>query len=513
MNVASLLSRAGRILPGHPAVYEGTRLVSAYGALARRVAGMAAGLRQRHGLQPGDRVAVVMKNCPAYVETLFACWHAGIVCVPVNAKLHAREIAFILSHSGARVVMTSRDLAETVGAAATHDAIGAAIVVAGTPDYERLAASEPMPLWAAEAHEAAWLFYTSGTTGRPKGAILTHRNLMTMTLGYLTEVDPTTPADCILHPAPMSHGSGMYMLPHVAAMAAQVVPESGGFEPDEIAELLRVHRGASFFAAPTMVTRLLAVDVVGEQELAGLRTMIYGGGPMYVEDSRRALAAFGPRLAQIYGQGESPMTITVLPKHLHLDDGSGKTEARLASVGYAQATIELRVGGPDDAPLRPGEVGEVMVRGDAVMAGYWRNDEATTAAMRGDWLHTGDVGALDPDGFLTLKDRSKDVIISGGTNIYPREVEEVLLLHDSVAEVAVVGRRHPDWGEEVVAVIAPVAGRAIVPDELDALCLEHVARFKRPKHYLVLKELPKNNYGKILKTELRAIVDSSAPAA
>jgi long-chain acyl-CoA synthetase len=147
------------------------------------------------------------------------------------------------------------------------------------------------------------------------------------------------------------------------------------------------------------------------------------------------------------------------------------------------------------------------------MAGYWRNDEATTAAMRGDWLHTGDVGALDPDGFLTLKDRSKDVIISGGTNIYPREVEEVLLLHDSVAEVAVVGRRHPDWGEEVVAVIAPVAGRAIVPDELDALCLEHVARFKRPKHYLVLKELPKNNYGKILKTELRAIVDSSAPAA
>lgn len=509
MNIAHLLSRAGRSFAGRPALFAGTTLVATYDSLAARTARIAGGLRQRHHLMAGNRVAIVMKNCPAYVEALFACWHAGLVCVPVNAKLHAKEIGYILQNSGARLVLTEPDMAgiaeEAAQAAAVQD-----VLVAGGRAYERLAAAEPLPPADTGPDALAWLFYTSGTTGRPKGAMLSHRNLMAMSLGYLAEVDPTTPADCLLHPAPMSHGSGLYILPHVLAGAAQVVPESGGFDPDEIAALLRVHAGASFFAAPTMVTRLVSAGTLGETERANLRTIVYGGGPMYVEDARRALNAFGPRLAQIYGQGESPMTITVLPRHLLARREDSAAEARLASVGYAQAVVEVRIADEGDAPLPPGVVGEILVRGDTVMSGYWQNPQATEETLRNGWLHTGDLGSMDADGFVTLKDRSKDVIISGGTNIYPREVEEVLLLHERIAEVAVVGRRHPDWGEEVVAVVAPVPGAQVTPQELDTLCLRHVARFKRPKDYIFLTALPKNSYGKILKTDLRSMVEATA---
>lgn len=506
MNIARLLTRTGQAAADRPALFRGTRLVSTYGALLGSAARMAGALTARHGLQRGDRVALVMTNCPDYVRCLFACWHAGLVCVPVNAKLHAREIAFILENSGARLILTTSDLAATVSEAVSGLASVLQVIETGSAEYLSWDQESPIAIQAAAPTDPAWLFYTSGTTGRPKGAVLTHRNLLVMSLSYLADVDAVTPTDCIFHPAPMSHGSGLYILPHVLAMAAQVVPESGRFDPPEIAELLRFHRGASFFAAPTMVTRLSNAGVIAEPELQGLKTIIYGGGPMYLEDCKRALRTFGPRLAQIYGQGESPMTITVLPRHLHVMADTPESDRRLASVGYAQSAVEIRVAGPADATLLAGQVGEILVRGDTVMAGYWQNEQASAETLRGGWLHTGDLGSLDEHGFLTLVDRSKDVIISGGTNIYPREVEEVLLQHEGVAEVAVVGRPHADWGEEVVAVVASQPGHTVNRSELDALCQEQIARFKRPKEYIFLDALPKNNYGKILKTELRSIV-------
>jgi long-chain acyl-CoA synthetase len=209
--------------------------------------------------------------------------------------------------------------------------------------------------------------------------------------------------------------------------------------------------------------------------------------------------------AQIYGQGESPMTITVLPRALHADRAHPRYDQRLASVGVAQSGVEVRLADDDDRDVAPGEVGEILVRGDVVMKGYWNDPAATAKALRGGWLHTGDVGVFDQDGFLTLKDRSKDLIISGGSNIYPREIEEVVLTHPAVGEVAVVGRPHPDWGEEVIAFVVPTASGAVGPDELDALCLANIARFKRPKAWRFLDALPKNNYGKVLKTELRKL--------
>jgi long-chain acyl-CoA synthetase len=360
----------------------------------------------------------------------------------------------------------------------------------------------------------AWLFYTSGTTGRPKGAMLTHRNLLAMTLAYLADVDGIAADDAILHAAPMSHGSGLYILPHAARGACQMLPPSGGFDPAEVIDLLQVPRasgGMTLFAAPTMVKRLAEHPAAGGAPHPGLKTIVYGGGPMYLADLERAHAVFGYRLAQIYGQGESPMCITALDKAMHADAGHPRHRERLASVGTAQAVVEVVVAGPDDRPLPPGEIGEVLVRGDSVMRGYWQDPDATAASLRGGWLHTGDLGVLDDDGFLTLRDRSKDLIISGGSNIYPREVEEVLLQHPAVAEAAVLGRPDPQWGEAVVAFVVAAPGRDCEPALLDAHCLAHIARFKRPKEYRFVAALPKNNYGKIVKTELRAWLERPDP--
>jgi long-chain acyl-CoA synthetase len=253
------------------------------------------------------------------------------------------------------------------------------------------------------------------------------------------------------------------------------------------------------FAAPTMVRRL--VDCGSDCDPHQIRTLIYGGAPMYVEDALAALARFGPRLAQIYGQGESPMTITTLSKQEIAEREHPRWRERLASVGRPFACVDVKIADAADHELPVGESGEILCRGDVIMAGYWRNPEASTATLKDGWLHTGDVGAFDEAGYLTLKDRSKDVIISGGSNIYPREVEEVLLKHPRLSEVSVIGRPDREWGEIVVAYVVGDASAA----ELDALCLGEIARFKRPKDYVFVPALPKNNYGKILKTELRKL--------
>jgi len=506
MNLAALLARAGKAHAELPAVALGARTVASYGELARRTAVLAGALRDRLGLTAGDRVALAMANHPAYVEILYACWHAGLAAVPMNAKLHEKEFRYILESSGARAAFVTDKLATPIARAADGLAELREVIDVDGPDYARLLRGDPAPLAEVSPDDLAWLFYTSGTTGRPKGAMLTHRVLQAMTLGYFADVDAIRPGEAIVHAAPMSHGSGLYILPHVAGMARQVVPESGGFDPAEIFELLPHHPGSAMFFAPTMVKRLVEHPRAGAADTRNLKTIVYGGGPMYVADLKRAIDRFGQVFVQIYGQGESPMTITCLPRFDHMDSGHPRYEQRLASVGRAHAVCEVMVADSEDRPLPPGETGEILVRGDPVMPGYWQNPEATEKTLRGGWLHTGDVGVLDADGYLTLKDRSKDVIISGGANIYPREVEEVLLRHPAVAEVSVVGKPHPEWGEMVVAFVVPrpERGAEATPEALEALCLAEIARFKRPREWIFLDALPKNNYGKVLKTELRA---------
>jgi long-chain acyl-CoA synthetase len=497
MNLALWLERAGRSYGERPAVGHGTRVVMTYGALAERAARLAGALSGRCGLKPGDRVVIAAKNAPDYLEMLYGVWHAGLAAVPANAKLHGRELGYILEHSGARVCFASDGLAAEIAphAPATLERL----VTVGGADYAALLTADPIACVPRAGDDLAWLFYTSGTTGRPKGAMLTHRVLAVESHAYLAEVDPTAPGEPILHAAPMSHGSGLYIMGNVARLAVNVVPESGGFEPEEIFRLFDAWPKSSMFAAPTMVKRL--IECPAECNAGNIRTIVWGGAPMYVEDALRALDRFGARFVQIYGQGESPMTITVLPKEDIAARAHPRWRERLASAGRPYACVDVMVADADDRPLPAGATGEILCRGDSVMAGYWRDEEASAKTLRGGWLHTGDVGAFDADGYLTLKDRSKDVVISGGSNIYPREIEEVLLTHPGVREVSVIGRPDREWGEVVVAYVVGEAA----PGDLDALCLSAVARFKRPKDYVFVPALPKNNYGKILKTELRAL--------
>ncbi|HEX6959599.1 MAG TPA: long-chain fatty acid--CoA ligase [Ferrovibrio sp.] len=506
MNLANLLHRAAKAWGARPALSTGRDIRLSYAQMGARVPKLAAGLIAAGQLQPGDRVALLLKNSPEYWELLFAIWHAGLAAVPINAKLHAREVAWILDNSQARLAVVSAALAEDLLPLTKEIASLQRVMIAQERDFARLYDAEPMPMAEVAPTSLGWLFYTSGTTGRPKGAMLTHANLWSATMNYFADVDRVDPVDSMIHCAPISHGSGLYGLPHVARGANQVIPASGGFDPAETLDLIAHWKNCSFFFAPTMVHRLVHAPQITTAKTDNLKTLVYGGGPMYVADLLEAMGVLGPKLAQIYGQGEAPMTITGMDKAMHVDDGHPRYRERLGSAGIARTDVELRVVDAEDRPLPPGEIGEVICRGPVVMAGYWRNPEATAQTLRGGWLHTGDMGSIDEDGFLTLKDRSKDMIISGGSNIYPREVEEVLLKHPEVSEVSVVGKPHADWGEEVVAFVVARDGANVTAEALDALCLDHIARFKRPKQYRFVPALPKNNYGKVLKTELRAML-------
>jgi long-chain acyl-CoA synthetase len=515
MNCAHWLARAGRADPARTAVFVGETPWRPYGELARRAARLASALRGRLGLAPGDRVALVMRNTPEYLEILYATWWAGLAAVPVNAKLHPREVRFILEDSQARVAFVSSDWRAGIGEAMAGLAVEPLVLEAGSGEYEGLfnggGGRGEVGIESGDADALAWLFYTSGTTGRPKGAMLTHENLAQMTFAYLCDVDSVETGGALLHAAPMSHGSGLYNFTHLARGASQVIPESGAFDPAEILRLLERHGDVSFFAAPTMVKRLTESAAASGARAPGLRTLVYGGGPMYLADILRAMEVLGERFAQIYGQGESPMTITALSKARHGERAHPRFLERLASVGTPHSVVEVAIREPSGRDLPHGEVGEVCVRGNVVMAGYWNNPEASAAALRNRWLWTGDLGMLDADGFLTLKDRSKDLIVTGGSNVYPREVEEVLLRHPDIAEAAVVGRPDPEWGESIVAFVV-ARGEEPTPDALDRLCLENIARFKRPREYRFVERLPRNNYGKVMKTELRAALANAEDA-
>jgi acyl-CoA synthetase (AMP-forming)/AMP-acid ligase II len=500
MNLADWLDATARAKPDAPAIFEGTELYATYARFAARVRALAAGLQAVHDLKAGDRVAVFMKNCPAYLELFYAVWWFGGTIVPINSKLHPREAAWITGDAGAAVLVCDGD---GLGADAGLPADCAQIAV-GSPRWSALfeqVEGDASPA-RVSGDDIAWLFYTSGTTGRPKGVMLTHWNMRVATLAYALDVDQPAPDQATIYAAPISHGAGIYNFVFVRAGGSHVFPLSRGFDPAEIEALSRHFGQTVMFAAPTMVKRMIEAAKASGYRGEGIRTVVYGGGPMYAADIDEALSLFGPRFVQIYGQGETPMTITSLTRELVADETHPQWRERRASVGQAMSCVEVRIAN-DGEDVQPGEAGEILVRGATVMKGYWRNEKATAETLRDGWLHTGDIGRLDEDGFLTLTDRAKDLIISGGTNIYPREVEEVVARHPGVLEVSVVGQPSAEWGEDVVAFVVPRGEGACDAKVLDAWCRAEMASFKKPKRYVFCAELPKNSYGKVLKTELR----------
>jgi len=499
MNIAEWLLRRAHLSGDRPALFHGSRFDFDYRTFALSAAKMASTLKDKYRIETGDRVALYMHNSPEYLIAMFGVLWCGGVIVPINAKLHPREAAWIVENSGSKAIFLDES-ADGI-AAFISDSVSQ-IVPHSTEFRDTQSRSVPIDLSMREDKDLAWLFYTSGTTGRPKGVMLCHGNLMAMSLSYLADVDHVFSSDVYIYAAPMSHGAGLYAFVNVLMGSRHVVPASGRFVAEEFLELAQTLRNATVFFAPTMVRKLAdqaKASGTGNGDL-GIRTIVYGGAPMYAADMVEYLSLFGSIFVQIYGQGECPMTITSLPRHDHTIENIDL----LSSIGTAMSVVEVRTATPDGKPLKAGEVGEIEVRGAPVMLGYWDAPTATDAALKDGWLKTGDVGWLNDNGYLHLSGRSKDVIISGGSNIYPCEVEEVLATHPDVKEVSVIGLPDRLWGEAVAACVVFHEGKAPSVKELDELCINAIAKFKRPKSYIFMTELPKNNYGKILKSELRA---------
>jgi acyl-CoA synthetase (AMP-forming)/AMP-acid ligase II len=493
MNVATLLARAARLSPDAPALGDGTSQVT-YGELDNRVSRLADGLI-RKGLEFGDRVAILMANRPEVLESLYACFRAGLVAVPINSRLHPDEVRYIVTQAGARAIVAGPAHGDSA-----RDS-GANFVINTGRDYEGLISDgDPRVVDRNVATDSpAWLFYTSGTTGHPKGATLSHGNLVEMVMACLANVTDYRASDTVLHAAPMTHGAGLYALAGITRGAFHLVPPTPPFDPLVVLDTVARSRVTVLsFLTPTMVRLLLDAAVSGAPDIRSLRAIVYGGGPMYAEDLRRAQATFGLILTQIYGLGETPMTVTYLPRSVPAQEGQ-----QLASVGTAHPNVELRLLDEAGADVPIGAMGEVCVRSGAVMLGYWNDAEATQEILKGGWLHTGDLGRLDESGYLYLLDRKKDLIVSGGSNIYPREVEEVLIAYRGVAAVAVIGVPDRHWGESVHAVVVPDPGVTLTAAELIAFCQTHIASYKKPRTVDFVTELPVSGHGKVLKRDLR----------
>lgn len=506
MNVATFLHRAAARDPQREAVSQGADALT-YRELADRVGRLAACLRAR-GLARGDRVGLIQFNGMPFLETLLAAFHGGLIAVPVNARDSPEEAAAILADADVSAIVYGSEHADRA-AAGREEVEALTICVADDPAADLSfadalsEATGPMPMEPMAMDEVAWLFYTSGTTGRSKGAMLTHGSLLTMTVAYLADLRSLGGRDVVLHAAPLSHGSGLYALPALARRTAQVLTSSRSYDPGEILGLIGERTVSDIsFLSPTMLKWLVEAQRDRARDLGNLRHITYGGGPMYRTDLETAVATLGPVIGQVYGQAESPMTITCLQQAAH----EPENDRLLSSAGWPFSCVEIAIADEDGAISDRG-AGEIVTRGPVLMAGYWRNKEATAAAIRSGWLHTGDVGRIDDDGLVSLQDRSKDLIITGGSNVYPREVEDLILAYPGVGQVAVLGVPDDDWGEQVVAVIVIEPGGPspeTLESELDTMCRQRLAGYKRPRRYEWRDELPLNAYGKVLKRDLRA---------
>lgn len=507
MDLAHLLYRSALRFPDNPLWVSLDRPTVTYAEGAQRVSAIANSLLAK--VAQGSRVAILSTNRFEGLEVFLATTAAGCAAVTLNPRGHHEDYRHAVSDSGAAVVFC--DVALVGRLAELRESLPEVRhwVVFGGPaeGFEHfdgwLEGATERPDVLIEGDDPAWIFYTSGTTGRPKGAIETHRNLLAMTRHFLLELGTDIgPEDVMLHLAPISHGSCSVALPHLAVGAANAFPASLSFEPTAVFTTITKLRVTATMLAPTMISMLLDAPDVADHDLSSLKSVVYGAAPIAVAELRRALEIFGPVFIQFYGQAEAAATITCLPKSAHRLDDPAAVQ-RLGSAGRETFATRVRIVDPDGRPVPPRTVGEIAVRGELVMKGYWSQPEATTDAIRDGWLHTGDAGYLDDEGYLFITDRIKDMIISGGSNIYAREVEEALAQHRDISQVAVIAIPDDKWGEVVGAVVVPRTPGSITPDAVIEFARTAMASYKKPHHVWLVDQLPVNAYGKVLKRELR----------
>ncbi len=474
-----------------------------------RVQSAAAALAAR-GVRHGDRILLHARNSNAVLETMFSTWMLGAVWVPTNFRLTPPEVAYLARSSGASVHIFDSAFPDHAAVARSENPacrLEISIGGGGPDDWESLTAFPKKVTVPADVDRdhPAWFFYTSGSTGRPKAGVLTHGQMDYVICNHLCDLMPaTTEQDASLVVAPLSHGAGVHALPQIARGAASILLSGERLDCDEAWRLVEQHRVTNMFTVPTILTMLTRHDAVDRYDHSSLRYVIYAGAPMYRADQIHALRKLGKVLVQYFGMGEVTGNITVLPAYLHSEDDS---QMPVGSCGFPRTGMDIAI--LDDAGqlLEPGTTGEICVRGPSVFAGYHDNPEATTKATEHGWFHTGDLGHTDTRGFVYITGRASDMYISGGSNVYPREIEEALLLHPAVAEACVVGMPHDKWGESGTAVLVLEAGASASADELLAHLDGRLAKYKWPQSFVFWSELPKSGYGKVTKRDVKHLLE------
>jgi fatty-acyl-CoA synthase len=507
MNLSGFLTQTARRLPDRPGLIWGERRWT-WAQIEARVAALAQGFRSL-GIGKGDRILVHAKNGNAMLEVMFAAFRIGAVFVPTNFRLLPDEVIYLAQMSQAKLFVCGAEFPAHVAAVRAEApalrhvvSIGAADFAGTTTDALIEAhAGQPSPVEPVCYDDPCWFFFTSGTTGRSKAAVLTHGQMAFIVTNHLCDLMPgTTEADASLVVAPLSHGAGVHALNQIARGAVSVLMPGDRFDIPEAWRLIAEHRITNMFTVPTILKMLVEHPSAATADASSLRYVIYAGAPMYRADQQTILNRLGRVIVQYFGLGEVTGCITVLPP-AHHDDTDGW--AREGTCGFPRTGMEVSI--QDDAGriLEPFETGEICAIGPGVFAGYHDNPEANAKSFRNGWFRTGDLGHMDREGFVYITGRASDMYISGGSNIYPREVEEKILMHPDIVEVAVLGVPDPQWGEVGVAVCVAREGSGLTEEDLLGWLGPKVARYKLPRRVFFWEALPKSGYGKVPKRMVR----------
>jgi fatty-acyl-CoA synthase len=474
------------------------------------VTALAAALAAR-GIGKGDRVLVHSKNCDEMFWSMFATFRLGAVWVPTNFRLMPDEVAWLAGASRAKAFLCHGDFPDHAAAVQAARPELTFIWRIGGGTLGETSLSEAIAAHAGagieevqvEYDDPCWFFFTSGTTGRSKAAVLTHGQMAFVVNNHLADLMPgTTEDDASLVVAPLSHGAGVHQLVQTARGVPTILLSTERFDIDEAFRLIATHRVTNIFTVPTILKMMVEHSAIDRYDHSSLRYIIYAGAPMYREDQKAALNKLGKVLVQYFGLGEVTGNITVLPPALH--DPEDGPHARIGTCGFARTGMQVSIQGDDGRELKPLETGEICVIGPAVFAGYYDNPDANAKAFRDGWFRTGDLGHMDEEGFVYITGRASDMYISGGSNIYPREVEEKILTHPCIGEVAVLGVPDPFWGEVGIAVCVTREGASPVSEaEMAGFLSPKVPRYKMPKRFFFWDALPKSGYGKVPKRMVR----------
>ncbi len=490
LNLGTVLAHSSRERPEAPVLRLGDRVLS-YAELDRGARGVAASLRQR-GIEPGDHVALMVPNVPEFTLAYFGVLYAGCTVVPLNVLLSAPEVAYHLRDSESKLLIAhalfGKPAAEGAGEA------GVAVVEADS-DLPQMAAADPVDSpYRTSGDDTAVILYTSGTTGKPKGAELTHSNLLLNCSVVVPRLLPIGPDDVALATLPLFHSFGQTCIQNAMISVGGSLTLLPRFTPGDALEIMQRDRVTLFAGVPTMYFAILNLEGGESYDLSSLKYCMAGGAAMPVDVMRAFEEKYPVKILEGFGLSETSPVASFNALDKPRNPGS---------IGYPVWGVEMCIVDDADAEVPDGERGEICIRGHNIMKGYFRRPEATKEAIRKGWFHSGDIGVRDADGSYRIVDRKKDMIIRGGFNVYPREVEEVLYAHPAIVEAAVIGVPHESLGEEIKAVIALGPGQALEPDELIAYTKQHLAAYKYPRLIEFVSELPKGPTGKILKRELR----------